>query len=128
MTAKLLRSIWHGNLAEASDRGALLLTVLDQLRESNGDSKLAMVIALEEPPPVSLFSPGQASITAGTGWSPLLPDEWASTMLGHVKEVEQLHTRTAAQGDTKKSEWWQRRQAKAEGGGKGRGKGKKDEE
>ena len=133
MTAKLLRSIWHGNLSEASDRGASLLTVLDQLRESNGDTRLSMVIALEEPPPVSLFSPGQASIIAGTGWSPLLPDEWASTMLGHVKEVEQMQTRTAAQTPTEKRSYWQRQKQKqkqkdAEGGGKGRGKGKKDEE
>ena len=141
MTAKLLRSIWHGNLPEASDRGALLLTVLDQLRESNGDTSLAMVIALEEPPPVPLFSPGQASISMGTGWSPLLPDEWASTMLGHVREVDQMQTRTVAQTTSETRGYWQRRKARektgAEGGGevanakakgKGRGKGKKDEE
>ena len=97
-----------------------------------------MVIALEEPPPVSLFSPGQASITAGTGWSPLLPDEWASTMLGHVKEVEQMQARTAAQmaeaaqtAAIAKRSYWQKQKQKPEdtkGGGRGRGKGKKDEE
>ena len=142
LTAKLLRSIWHGDLPEASDRGALLLSVLDQLRVNQGRTELALEIALEEPPPVSLFSPGEASRTTGTGWSPILPDEWTSAVLDHIREMDQLHARTVIQSPVKSSRgYWQRRKARektgAEGGGevanakakgKGRGKGKKDEE
>ena len=58
LAAGALRAEWLGQHDAASDRLAILMMVLEQAALDGGSFDVAWLLALEEEPPATVFSPG----------------------------------------------------------------------
>ena len=89
------------------DRAALSFAAMDQLRVDGNDPGLARAILMDEAPPLSVFGPGRAVVSLGTGWTHLLPPDSTAANLRFVRKVDWVRERSRRNRGPPR--WWVKR-------------------
>eukprot|EP00435_Cladocopium_sp_Y103_P067781 s1247_g30.t1 len=78
-----------GNLQAARDSAALMAVCLDQAALDNGRFDLALLLALQEDPPSTVFSHKPPSpLSKARAFTPLASQQWVTVALAYVKELD----------------------------------------
>ncbi|CAE7359437.1 unnamed protein product [Symbiodinium natans] len=100
--AQALDLLRLGSQEGARDVLSLLLVMLDQCAQDQGESSLAWLLTLQSDPPLGIFQP-PAQLPGSTlqTFSPLADQRWITVSLAYVKELETIAARKVEASPTK---------------------------
>eukprot|EP00435_Cladocopium_sp_Y103_P053192 s698_g17.t1 len=121
------------NWGAARDAAALLAVTLDQAALDNAKFDLALLLCLQEEPPVTIFSHRQQNPLSKTrAFSPLADQKWVTVALAYIKELDVISAkRVEVTGQTAAASFGsgsnEKPKAKATPKKKGKGAGKNNQ-
>ena len=95
LVAGVLEALWTGQVDAGADQAALLLVALEQSALDNRGGDLAWLLTLQEDIPTSVFTRPQVVGPGVRSFTQLAPQEWITTALAYLREVDTLRQRSS---------------------------------